>query len=132
MSKKKFALWLTPETKAIVEKQYREDNCQSQSEFIEKAILFYDGYLNAEHASAFMPRVLTDILEGALSSFGNRLGRHFFKLEVEQNITNHILSADTDIDIPTYEKLRGRSVREVGETNGRINFKDALVFQKSL
>lgn len=132
MDKKKFPLWLTPETKAIVEQKYREDNCKSQSEFIEKAILFYAGYLSTQSAGAYLPRILTDILEGAFSVFGNRMGKHFFKLEVEHNITNHILSADTDIDIPTYEKLRGRSVREVGETNGQITFKDALVFQKSL
>ena len=36
------------------------------------------------------------------------------------------------MDMRTYEKLRGRSVREVKETNGRISFKDDLRFQKSL
>ena len=44
----KFPLWLMPETKATVERLYRQDGCSSQSEFIEKAILFYCGYLQSE------------------------------------------------------------------------------------
>ena len=43
-TKKKFALWLTPETKELVERCYQLDNSQSQSEFIERAIQFYTGY----------------------------------------------------------------------------------------
>lgn len=130
--KNKFALWITPEVKAEVEATYRLDNCKSQSEFIEKAIRFYVGYLHAKNASAYLPRILTDVLEGSFTVFGTRLGKHLHKLEVEQNITNHIIAADTDIDLPTYEHLRARSVREVKQTNGQISFKDALIFQKSL
>ena len=39
-NKIKFPLWLTPECKQVVEDNYREDQCQSRSEFIEKAIWF--------------------------------------------------------------------------------------------
>lgn len=45
-NKIKFPLWLTPECKQIVEDNYREDQCQSRSEFIEKAIWFYAGFLH--------------------------------------------------------------------------------------
>lgn len=55
-----------------------------------------------------------------------------FKHSVETNITNHILCTDTDIDVPIYEHLRNRSVREVRETNGELTFEDALRFQKSV
>ena len=40
-NKKKFPLWVRPETLEKVEKIYREDDCRSRSEFIEKAIEFY-------------------------------------------------------------------------------------------
>ena len=33
-NKKKFALWVHPETLEKAEQVYREDNCQSKSEFI--------------------------------------------------------------------------------------------------
>jgi len=130
--KNKFALWLFPETKTMVEENFRSDNCRSQSEYIEKAIRFYTGYLHTKKASDFLPRVLADVLEGKLEQFAKRIGRLLFKQAVENNITNHIIAADTDIDLDTYQQLRGRSVREVSETNGEISFKDDLIFQKSV
>lgn len=47
-NKKKFPLWAYPDTLEKVEELYREDNCRSQSEFIEKAVNFYIGYLTSE------------------------------------------------------------------------------------
>lgn len=46
--KTKFALWITPECKRLVDDYYADDQCQSRSEYIEKAILFYTGFLYAE------------------------------------------------------------------------------------
>ena len=45
-NKRKHAFWLTPEAKAMVEEDAHADNCGSQSEFVEKAIRFYGGYLH--------------------------------------------------------------------------------------
>ena len=39
--KQKFPLWAKPETLQSVKEIYQSDNCRSQSEFIERAILFY-------------------------------------------------------------------------------------------
>ena len=66
----KFPLWLMPDTKATVECLYRQDGCNSQSEFIEKAILFYCGYLQSEYAGDFLPKILGETLEAILSMFG--------------------------------------------------------------
>ena len=130
--KVKFTLWLSPEMRKEVECAYREDNCASQSEFIENAIRFYSGYLHAQKASDYLPRVLSEVLEGKFAVIKKKLGRIMFKHSVEANITNHILCSDTDIDLQTYEHLRNRSVREVLETNGELSFKDALKFQKCI
>ena len=45
--KNKFALYIRDSTMEIIEQKYRADNCSSKSEFIEKAILFYAGYLDS-------------------------------------------------------------------------------------
>lgn len=131
-SKKKYAVWLTHETKDLVEHMYESDNCKSQSEFIEKAVQFYAGYLHTQNAHTFLPKVLSNVLIGTMDSFGQRIGAQLYKLAIEQNMCNHILAADTDMDQRDYELLRGRSVREVQRTNGRITFKEALDFQKSV
>ena len=112
----KFPLWLMPETKATVERLYRQDGCSSQSEFMEKAILFYCGYLQSEYAGDFLPKILGETLEAILSMFGDRIGKLLLKQAVEQNVCNHILASDTDIDAATYQKMRGMSYQEVLRT----------------
>ena len=74
IGKEKFALWITPEAKKEVEAHYKQDNCKSQSEYIEKAVRFYSGYLDTKHAEEYLPRVLSDVLEGKLGAFGKRIG----------------------------------------------------------
>ena len=87
--KEKFALWLTPECRQLVDDCYADDQCQSRSEYIEKAILFYTGFLYAEKADRYLPKVLQQILSGTLERFAERIGRQLFKLAVEQNVNNH-------------------------------------------
>lgn len=130
--KLKSTIWLTPSVKDKVETRYRADNCNSQSEFIERAIEFYIGYLNTQNAGAFLPEVLSTVLVGTMDNFGQRIGTQLNKMAIEQNMCNHILVEDTDMDERDYQLLRGRSVREVQSTNGRISFKDVLDFQKSV
>ena len=131
-SKKKSAIWLMPETKELVGRMYAADNCRSQSEFIEKAIRFYAGYLNTQNAAAFLPEVIATVLNGALDNFGQRIGTQLNKVAIEQNMCNHILAEDTDMDARDYQLMRGRSVREVQSTNGRISFKEVLDFKKTV
>ena len=132
MRKIKFPLWFAPETKEQVERYYRRDNCKSQSEFIEKAIRFYCGYLEADHDGDYLPHTLSAVMEGSFTALGDRMGRLLFKLSVEVSMLMHIIAYDTDIDLPTLEKLRARCVKDVMGTHGQISFKDILKFQKEL
>ena len=86
----KFPLWLMPETKATVERLYRQDGCSSQSEFMERAILFYCGYLQSEYAGDFLPKILGETLEAILSMFGDRIGRLLFKPAIQISMPRHI------------------------------------------
>ena len=130
--KERATVWFSPAVKAKVEDHYRADNSKSQSEFIEKAVEFYLGYLSAKNASSFLPGVLSTVLIGLMDNFGQRIGSMLYKLAIEQNMCNHLLAEDTDMDARDYQLLRGRSVREVQSTNGRITFKDVLDFQKTV
>lgn len=130
--KNRHTIWLSNEIWESLLQNYKADNCSTQNEFVEKALRFYIGYLNTKNASGFLPSVLSDVLIGTVDSLGHRIGAVLYKLAIEQNLCNHILSADTDMDQREYELLRGRSVREVQRTNGRISFKEALDFQKTV
>ena len=130
--KTRFPFYVRNSTMDVVKETYRQDSCKSQSEFIEKAILFYAGYLHTKQAANFLPRVLSDILISGFGNFGDRMGKLMFKQAVEANILNHIIAADSDMDWDTYERLRIRSLREVQQTNGEISFGNDLIFQKEL
>ena len=132
MNKERHTLFMSKRAWKSVEDNYKRDGCGTKNEFIEKAVHFYCGYLAADNASEYLPTVLSAVLVGSLESMKVKLGRLLFKQAVENNITNHLISFDSDIDIPTYEKLRARSVREVKETNGEISFLDDLKFQKRM
>ena len=72
------------------------------------------------------------MIDEIMTGFGNRIGSLLFRHAVDLNVMNHILAADTDMDVATYERLRGLSVREVKAVNGKVSFKDALKFQKTV
>ena len=74
-NKKKFPLWAYPDTLEKVEEHYREDNCRSQSEFIEKAVNFYIGYLTSEDKKGYLPSVVTSTLKSIVAESDNRQNR---------------------------------------------------------
>jgi len=42
----------------------------------------------------------------------------------------NLLACDTDVDEKTLEKLRGKCVADVRQTNRQISFREILKFQK--
>ena len=48
--KEKFAFYLSPEKKAILERRYQEDGSRSMTAFIARAVDFYLDYLSANDA----------------------------------------------------------------------------------
>ncbi len=130
--KNRHTVWLSDEAWNEVKKHYHEDNCTKQNEYIEKAIRFYSGYLDAEHADSYLPRVLSEVLEGKLNALGSRIGKLLFKLSVEESIMEQIVAYGFDIDLDTLKKVRVNCIKDVKETNGEIDFEDALKFQKRI
>ena len=65
--KEKFALYLTPEKKARLERRYQEDGSRSITGFIERAIDFYLDYLSANDAGLFLPTSIQSYLDGTFT-----------------------------------------------------------------
>ena len=123
--KYKFALWLYPETLAKVKELYRKDDCVSKSEFIEKAIRFYIGFLTAEDKSNFLPN-----MRGIVSESDTRISRLLFKMSVEMAIMMNLLAFEYQVDPDVLQRLRGECVKEVKRLNGSFSFEDAINWQK--
>ena len=123
-------VWMDDPVWDQVESHYQKDNCSTKNEYIEKAIQFYSGYLDTERADEYLPRVLSDILDGKLGALGKRMGHLLFKQSVEQDVLANLFAYGLDVDMDTLQKLRVRCVKEVRETDGEIALEDALLYQK--
>ena len=130
--KNRHTVWLTDEAWNVVTGHYRGDNCSTQNEYIEKAIRFYSGYLDAEHADSYLPRVLAEVLEGKLGALGTRIGKLLFKLSVDDALMCNLVAASMDVDMDTLKKVRVDCIKNVKETHGQIDFEDAFTFQKRI
>ena len=126
----KFALRMSPETQQLVKEMCPRDNCQTQNEFIEKAIRFYAGYVSGQDACAFLPAALTAAMRGTIHDSENRVCRLLFKLAVELDMVMNVLAAGMEIPQSDLERLRGRCVRDVKSTNGSVSLKDAVDYQR--
>ena len=123
--KVKFALRMSPETQQLVKEMCPRDNCQTQNEFIEKAIRFYAGYVSGEEAVEFLPSALVAALQGSIRSSESRTTRLLFKLAVEMDMMMNVLAVGMEVPAEDLEKLRAQCVRNVKATNGSISYKEA-------
>ena len=128
--KTKFSLWLKNETMEMIEETYKFDGSRNRSDFIQKAIKFYIGYITAENYKGYFPEIVTTTIQGMMDSFENRMAMMMFKYAVELSMLMHIVAADTNVDENTLTKLRGKCVRDVKCSQGMIKFDEALKYQR--
>ena len=128
--KRRFQLWIKPSTLDLTEQFFHQDNCSSKSEFIEKAIRFYIGYVTSNHAQDYFSQVIPATVKGIVDESSNRMGRLLFKMAVELAVIENILAAVCEVDRQELKRLRGQCVEEIKRTNGMISFEQALQWQK--
>ena len=128
--KRKFALWISRDTIELAKKHYKDDNCSSASEFIEKAILFYLGYLSCQENQDYLADVIPSTVKGIVDESSNRMGRLLFKMAVEQAVASNILAAVCEVNQQELKRLRGQCVQEIKRTNGMLSFEGALSWQR--
>ena len=131
-NKKRTAVWLSPGVIRRMDSWLEEDNCSTRSEFIEKALRFYMGYLATEDTSEYLSQALVDTLQGIVADNSNRLRTMIFKWCVELNMMGHTIAAHFRADPINRRELRAFAVDEVKRTNGQISFDRALDQQRRL
>ena len=73
MAKTRMAVYFQPETIKKIEQEYRGDNCASKTEFIEKAVKFYIGYLNEEDNINYLSPMITETVKAQIKVRSNVL-----------------------------------------------------------
>lgn len=128
--KLKFALYISKESMKSVNELYKPDNCSSRSEFIEKAVKFYAGYICADKSVNYISPLLTSMLEAAVLNSEQRISRNLFKIAVELGKLSHMLAASNEIDDGVVRELHRMCVEEVRRINGVITCESAVEFQR--
>lgn len=131
-NKKGSTYWLRPETIAKIDRLMASDNCQSRSEFVEKSVEFYTGYLDCRDASDYLAPVLSSMLKGILENNNNRLRSLLFKWAVELNMACHTIAAHYGVDEMDRKALRNFAEEEVKRTCGQVSFDHALDVQRRI
>ena len=104
----------------------KADNCKNHSEFINKALRFYMGYLGTEDNTAYLSKAILTAIQGTLDDNNNRLCRIIFKWAVELNMMCHTIAAHFRTDPIHTRELRAYAVDEVKRTNGQVSFESAV------
>ena len=128
--KTRIPVWLYPSTLEVMDRASETANCKSRSDFLEKAALFYAGYVSGQDACEYLPSALTTAMRGIVHDSENRTCRLLFKLAVELDMMMNVLAAGMEIPPEDLERLRGRCVREVKSTKGSVSLQDAVEYQK--
>ena len=128
--KRRFQLWVMPSTLELADQYYHSDNCASKSEFIEKAMQFYAGYVSSQQNQDYLACVIPATVKGIVDESSNRMGRLLFKMAVELAAIENTLAAVCEVDRQELKRLRGQCVAEIKMTNGMISFEQALQWQK--
>ena len=124
--KEKFALYLTPEMKARLERRYQEDGSRSLTGFIENAINFYLDYLSANNAGMFLPASVQSYLDGRMNQFEDRMASLLFKQAVEMDMGISVLADCVNLDEAYLRKKRAESVASVKKFNGRLRLEQIV------
>jgi len=128
-TKIRMPLWIYPSTEEQIETMYEADNCKSPSEFIEKAINFYIGFLKQEKNVNYLSPRITSLVEAVINGTEQRINRNLFKIAVELGKIAHTLAAANEVDEETLRDLHAMCVDEVRHINGVIDFESAVKFQ---
>ena len=112
----------------VLEKYLEKSECRSKSDFIEKAILFYAGFLGAQTYQDYLPNVVISCMKGSLGMFERRTSNILFKVAVELSMMNFLLASAHRVSRETMESLRNLCIREVKSYNDSLALEDAAGF----
>ena len=124
--KTKYTLYIDPAELKRVDDLFKQDGCKSKSEFIERAVRFYCGYLSAENYRDYVPKVMLSTIKGSLDGFESRMASLMFKMAVELSVLNRVTAATVDTGDLNLPRIRADCVRDVKRIQGVISLAEAV------
>ena len=121
----KMTIRLSPLTEYRLERDYRLDGSRSRNEFIERAIVRYLDFLEAEQSET-LPVAIQSAIDGRMGMFEDRLSSLLYKHSVELDMVMGLLADAYELTEEEMRRRRADSVRNVKGTNGRLSFEQKV------
>lgn len=115
----------------MMNSSYKNDNCRSKSEFVEKAIRYYSGQLATNTNDQFISTKVASLLRSIINEKQNRIEHVVFKLAVELAVTMNVVAATNAVNPEMIPKLRHVCIEELKKSKGLFEFEDAYDWQKN-
>ena len=125
----KTGLALTQKHLALCDENLRKAEVSSRNAFVEKAIEYYTGYLNAEQNSMYYENAFASKAKQKVEQIGKSLGTGQFKIAVELALISHILAAQAKITDADFRRLRDKCEYDIRRLEGVQKFEQAYKFQ---
>ena len=95
--KERFVIYLYPETLEKIKELYRNDDCRTQSQFVEKALRFYIGHLLADDDASYLPNAMLSTMKSIVAESENKISRTFYKVAVELAMVQNCFAASVGV-----------------------------------
>ena len=124
--KRKYTLYFDSASMKRVDDLYRQEGFRSKSEFIEKAIDHYCGYLTAENHIDYLPKVVISTIKNTLDAFETRLSKLLYNTNIELSVLSEVTAATIDTSELNLHRIRANCVKHVQQTHGFISLAEAV------
>jgi len=120
------SLWMDTAVLAECDANLQITDCRNRSEYIQKAVLFYNGYIHSQNNTDFLCDQIAQTVSAIISNTENRIARMQFKEAVELAKLTHMVAPLCDLDDEQLRRLHIRCVDEVKKINGTLRLDRAV------
>jgi len=125
----KTGLAITQKHLSLCDANRRKAHADSRNAFVEKAIEFYSGYLNAEQNHKFFDDIFATKVQQRVEQIGKTFGTGQYKIAVELSILSHLIASQLKVSDDSMRRLRNICSDEVKKLESLPNFEQIYNFQ---
>ncbi len=118
----KCGLALTPDHLKLCDDNLRCAEADSRNEFVEKAIEFYTGYLNAEQNPRFFDEMFTSEAQKKVETLSRTMGTGQYKIAVELSKLSWLLATHMNLSASDLRGIHKHCSEEVKELDSVPTF----------
>lgn len=118
MKRVKRNYWVDENINAEIDKMLSLADMDSRSDFVNKAIYFYIGFLNTKKTETYLLSTFSAMIKGTIGGTEDRLSRLMYKIAVELAMQNRIIAYDKLFEESAIDQIREIAEKEVNEITG--------------